>query len=110
MRLDGFLERRPRALELTAVCEERRVALRGGEREEVLRAERGLVVRTELTTVRQLLLPVALLLVRIGEQLDRAQVERVRAAELVRRSRDRARRGFCGVRVHERPAELTLRE
>ena len=109
MRLDGFLERRPRALELTAVCEERRVALRGGEREEVLRAERGLVVRTELTTVRQLLLPVALLLVRIGEQLDRAQVERVRAAELVRR-RDRARRGFCSVRVHERPAELTLRE
>ena len=107
MRLDGFLERRPRALELTAVCEERRVALRGGEREEVLRAERGLVVRTELTTVRQLLLSVALLLVRIGEQLDRAQVERVRAAEL---RRDRARRGFCGVRVHERPAELTLRE
>ena len=109
MRLDGFLERRPRALELTAVCKERRVALRGGEREEVLRAERGLVVRTELTTVRQLLLSVALLLVRIGEQLDRAQVERVRAAELVR-CRDRARRGFCGVRVHERPAELTLRE
>ena len=109
MRLDGFLERRPRALELTAVGEARRVARRGGEREEVRRTERGLVVRTELTTVRQLLLPVALLLVRIGEQLDRAQVERVRAAELVRR-RDRARRGFCGVRVHERPAELTLRE
>ena len=109
MRLDRLLEGRPRALELAAVCEERRVALRGGEREEVLGAERGLVVRAQLTAVRELLLPVALLLVRIGEQLDRAQVERVRAAELVRR-RDRARRGFCGVRVHERPAELTLRE